>query len=147
PNRTQMEPKKIGWRSNGFSRNPMLPPCHPLSQRRHHGKRGKQCMLNRGHTPHMGRQTSETRMLRFATRARRSRHAHRRHQIRVYRVGEQTRDKKQAAKKDKFSLPLANRYWPRRRCRMILFVLSEDRLEGFLWPKFRGADLLQASRL
>jgi len=27
---------------------------------------------------------------------------------------------------------------------MILLVLSEDRLEGFLWPKFRGADLLQA---
>src|SRR5262245_7977649 len=54
------------------------------------------------------------------------------------------RDKKQADKKDKFSLPLANRYWPRRRCGMIPFVLGKDRLESFLRPKFRGADLLQA---
>jgi hypothetical protein len=52
--------------------------------------------------------------------------------FRAYRVGQQTRDKKQVDKKDKFSLPLANRHWPRRRCRMILLVFSEDRLEGFL---------------
>ena len=42
------------------------------------------------------------------------------------------------------SPPLANRSWPRRRCRMILLVLIEDRLNRFLWPKFRGADFSQA---
>ena len=41
-------------------------------------------------------------------------------------------------------LPLANRQWPRRRCRVILLILSEDRLEGFFRPKFRAADLRQA---
>ena len=38
---------------------------------------------------------------------------------------------------------LANRRWLLRRCRMILPVLSQDRLKGFLWPKFRNADFVQ----
>jgi hypothetical protein len=41
-------------------------------------------------------------------------------------------------------LPLANRHRPRRRCRMILLVLSEDWLERFLRPEFRSADCAQA---
>ena len=41
------------------------------------------------------------------------------------------------------SLPLANRRRPLRRCRMILVVLGEDRLKGFLGPKFRRADFFQ----
>jgi len=39
---------------------------------------------------------------------------------------------------------LADRYWSGRRCRVILFILGDDRLQGFLWPKFRSADCLQA---
>jgi hypothetical protein len=41
----------------------------------------------------------------------------------------------------------ANRRWLLRRCRMILLVLSQDRLEGFLWPKFRSADFVQTGRV
>ena len=42
------------------------------------------------------------------------------------------------------SLTLANRQWPRRRSRMILLVLNEDRLERFLRPEFRRAYFSQA---
>ena len=50
-----------------------------------------------------------------------------------------SRDKEQ----ETISLLLANRRWPLRRCRMILVVLGEDRLKGFLGPKFRRADFFQ----
>ena len=41
-------------------------------------------------------------------------------------------------------LPLANRQRRRRRCRVVLLVLSKDRLESFLRPEFRRADCAQA---
>ena len=42
------------------------------------------------------------------------------------------------------SPPLANRQWPRRRCGAIVVVVwGEKRLERFLRPKFRRADLFQ----
>ena len=41
------------------------------------------------------------------------------------------------------SLTLADRRRPLRRCRMILVVLGEDRLKGFLGPKFRRDDVSQ----
>jgi hypothetical protein len=44
----------------------------------------------------------------------------------------------------KTSRLLANRRRPRRRCRMILLVLGEDRFEGFFRPEFRRANFFQA---
>jgi hypothetical protein len=41
------------------------------------------------------------------------------------------------------SLALADRRRPLRRSRMILVVLGENRLKGFLGPKFRRADVFQ----
>ena len=41
-------------------------------------------------------------------------------------------------------LLLAERRRPRRRCRMIILVLNEHRLEGLFWPKLRRADFFQA---
>ena len=46
--------------------------------------------------------------------------------------------------KRQISLPVANRRWPWRRCRMIPLVLGEHRFKRFLRPKFRRADFFQA---